>query len=77
MTSPCMPGGKTSLPYNPLDFWEVLVPLLQSILVLLLFALPRKKLHKIFVQSHTRTQQQNVHKLFDLMVSTTDDNYCL
>ena len=19
MTSPCMPGGKTSLPYNPLD----------------------------------------------------------
>ena len=36
--------GNTSLPHNPLHFWEVLIPLLHSIQVFLLFALPWKKL---------------------------------
>jgi hypothetical protein len=43
---------QSSLPHDPLHFWEVLVPLLHSIKVFLLFALTWKKLHKIF-QSHT------------------------
>jgi len=39
-------GNSSSLLHNPLHFWEVLIPLLHSIQVFLLFALPWKKLQK-------------------------------